>query len=52
VLPVGAAHLGSGFVRGRRDFVAVERWQTSTLPSYAAWAAVVALAFPPLFGFS
>ncbi|KXO89012.1 permease prefix domain 1-containing protein [Tsukamurella pseudospumae] len=51
VILAGAAVLGVGFVRGRRDFVSVERWQTGTLPAYAAWAAIVALAFPPLFGF-
>nr|WP_241769898.1 hypothetical protein [Cellulosimicrobium sp. MM] len=26
-------------------------WQTRFLPVYAAWAAVVALVFPPVFGF-
>ncbi|KXP11039.1 hypothetical protein AXK57_06625 [Tsukamurella pulmonis] len=51
VILLGAAYLGLGFVRGRRDFAAIERWQTGTLPAYAAWAAIVALAFPPLFGF-
>lgn len=51
VILAGAAVLGTGFVRGRREFGTIERWQTDTLPAYAAWAAVVALAFPPLFGF-
>ncbi|WP_159802879.1 permease prefix domain 1-containing protein [Arthrobacter zhaoguopingii] len=41
-----------GFLRGRRPFTALERWQTRYLPVYALWAAVVVLAFPPLFGFS
>ncbi|RJT96967.1 hypothetical protein D6T65_14725 [Arthrobacter frigidicola] len=41
-----------GFLRGRRPFTALERWQTRYLPMYAVWAAVVVLAFPPLFGFA
>ncbi|ADG79713.1 permease prefix domain 1-containing protein [Tsukamurella paurometabola] len=51
VILVRAAVLGFGFVRGSRDFAAIERWQTTTLPAYAAWAAIVTLAFGPLFGF-
>ena len=46
-----AAWLGVGFLRGRRQFATVERWQTLYLPTYGAWAAVVALVFPPVFGF-
>jgi hypothetical protein len=49
---VGAAWLAGGFLRGRRPFAAVERWQTRYLPVYGAWAAVVVLLFPPLFGFA
>nr|WP_294563864.1 permease prefix domain 1-containing protein [uncultured Arthrobacter sp.] len=41
-----------GFLRGRRPFTALERWQTRYLPVYALWAAVVVLAFPPIFGFA
>ena len=41
-----------GFLRGRRPFTALERWQTQYLPVYALWAAVVVLAFPPLFDFA
>ncbi|MGX9294143.1 permease prefix domain 1-containing protein [Tsukamurella paurometabola] len=52
VILLGAVRVGYGFVRGRRDFAAVEGWQTGTLPAYAAWAAVVALAFPPIFRFA
>jgi len=49
--------LGTGwllwqFLRRRGTFDAVERWQTRYLPVYAAWAAVVVLAFPPLFSFA
>ena len=47
-----AAWLTIGFLRGRRPFGALERWQTRYLPIYGAWAAVVILAFPPLFGFA
>jgi len=39
------------FMRGRGEFAALERWQTSYLPVYAAWAAVVAIVFPFVFGF-
>lgn len=46
-----AAWLAVGFVRGRRPFAAVERWQTGYLPVYAAWAAVVVVVLPPVFGF-
>ena len=46
-----AAWLAVGFLRGRRRFATVERWQTLYLPVYGAWAVVVALAFPPVFGF-
>ncbi|MRG59477.1 hypothetical protein GE115_06265 [Agromyces sp. CFH 90414] len=49
---VWALRLQVGFVRGRLPFAAVERWQTAYLPVYLAWAAFVALAFPPLFGFA
>ncbi|MEX0427390.1 permease prefix domain 1-containing protein [Nocardioides sp. DS6] len=41
--------LSTAFVRGRRPFDALERWQTGYLPVYAAWAAVVVIALPPLF---
>jgi hypothetical protein len=39
------------FLRGRGSFAPIERWQTAYLPVYGAWAAVVAVVFPPLFGF-
>jgi hypothetical protein len=39
------------FLRGRGSFASLEKWQTDYLPVYAAWAAVVAIAFPPLFGY-
>ncbi|OKI62279.1 permease prefix domain 1-containing protein [Micromonospora sp. CB01531] len=46
-----SAWLLLGFVRRRTPFAALERWQTSYLPVYAAWAWIVVLAFPPLFGY-
>ncbi|MGR0321023.1 permease prefix domain 1-containing protein [Agromyces sp. ZXT2-3] len=46
-----AAWLHLGFLRGRIPFLRLERWQTAYLPVYVAWAAVVVIAFPPLFGF-
>lgn len=39
------------FLRGRGSFATLERWQTDYLPVYSAWAAVVVIVFPPLFGF-
>ena len=39
------------FVRGRGSFAALERWQTAYVPVYGAWAALVVIIFPPLFGF-
>ncbi|GIJ44280.1 hypothetical protein Val02_11660 [Virgisporangium aliadipatigenens] len=46
-----SAWLLIGFVRGRMPFARMERWQTSYVPVYAAWAWAVVLLFPPLFGF-
>ena len=46
-----SAWLLLGFVRRKTPFVALERWQTGYLPVYAAWAWIVALAFPPLFSY-
>jgi hypothetical protein len=47
----GSALLYAGFLRGRSPFSRLERWQTGYLPVYAAWAAIVVIVFPPLFGF-
>jgi hypothetical protein len=41
-----------GFLRRRLPFSALERWQTTYLPVYAAWAAVVVLVFPPAFSYT
>ncbi len=40
------------FLRGRGAFTSLERWQTDYLPVYAAWAAIVVIVFPPLFGYA
>jgi hypothetical protein len=40
------------FLRRRGSFTALERWQTDYLPVYAVWAAIVAIAFPPAFGYA
>jgi hypothetical protein len=39
------------FLRGRGSFSSLERWQTDYMPVYAAWAAIVVVAFPPVFGY-
>lgn len=49
---VGTGILLLRFLRGRAVHDDVERWQTRYLPVYAAWAAIVVLAFPPLFSFA
>ncbi len=41
-----------GYLSGRRPFGALERWQTRYLPLYGAWAAVVVVVFPLVFGFA
>jgi len=46
-----AAVLSLRFVARRGSFADVERWQTAYLPVYAAWAAIVVVVFPPLFGY-
>jgi hypothetical protein len=46
-----SAALYISFLRGRGSFPRLERWQTDYLPVYAAWAALVVIAFPPLFGY-
>ena len=39
------------FLRRRGTFASLERWQTDYLPVHAAWASIVVVAFPPLFGY-
>lgn len=40
------------FLSQRTGFARLEHWQTAYIPVYAAWAMVVALLFPVLFGFA
>jgi hypothetical protein len=49
---VRAAWLTLGVLRRRRVFAQLERWQTRYLPVYGAWATIVVVIFPPVFGFS
>jgi hypothetical protein len=46
------AVLSVRMLAGRTTSAALERWQTSYLPVFAAWAAVVVIALPVVFGFS
>ena len=46
-----SAWLLLAFVRRRRPFAALERWQTGYLPVYAGWAWIVVLVFPPVFSY-
>ncbi len=46
-----SAVLYIGFLRGRRSFTDLERWQTDYVPVYALWAASVVIVFPPVFGY-
>ncbi|MFB7800883.1 hypothetical protein ACFCZN_21220, partial [Isoptericola sp. NPDC056134] len=48
---VWSAVLATAFLRGRRPFADLVAWQTRFLPVYAAWAAIVVVVFPPVFGF-
>ena len=47
-----ALALYARILRRRIPFAALERWQTSYLPVFAAWAAIVAVVFPPVFGYA
>lgn len=44
-----SAWLLMGFLRGRKDFEKLSRWQTSYLDVYAVWACLVVVIFPFLF---
>ena len=46
-----SARVYGRFLRGRGPFMALERWQIAYLPVYSAWAALVVIVFPPLFGY-
>lgn len=47
-----AAWLSARFLARRTTFHRLERWQTTYLPVFAAWAAVVVVVFPLAFGFA
>jgi hypothetical protein len=47
----GIAWFYARFLRGKASFADVERWMIGYLPVFCAWAAVVAIVFPPLFNF-
>jgi hypothetical protein len=46
-----SAWLYARFLRRRGSFSSLERWQIAYLPVYSAWAAMVVVIFPPLFGY-
>ena len=46
-----SARLYGAFVLRHGPFSALERWQMAYLPVYPAWAALVVMVFPPLFGY-
>jgi hypothetical protein len=48
---IGSTRLLARFNRGASPFAALERWQTGYLPVYGAWAVVVVVVLPPVFGF-
>jgi hypothetical protein len=48
----GAAWLYARFLRGNGSFAGFERWQIAFLPVYSLWAALVVVAFPPLFSYA
>jgi hypothetical protein len=47
----GAAVLQLRFLSAGTSFATLERWQTSFLPVYGAWAAFVAVGLPALFSY-
>ena len=47
----GAGWLQLRFVVGRTRYERLERWQTGFVPVYLAWAAIIVLVFPPVFGY-
>jgi hypothetical protein len=48
----GAAWLSIRFLTGKGTFHRLERWQTTYLPVFAVWAAIVVVILPPLFAFT
>jgi len=48
----GTAWLSARFLARRAGFHKLERWQTTYLPVFGAWAGLVVVVLPPLFSFS
>jgi hypothetical protein len=48
----GTAWLSIRFLTGKGTIHRLERWQTTYLPVFAVWAAIVVVIFPPLFAFT
>lgn len=48
---VWSAVLYLRFIRRNCNFVQIEQWQTNYLPVYVAWASIVVIVFPLIFGF-
>jgi len=48
---VWSTWLLAAFLRGKRRFSDLERWQTRYIPVYALWATIVVVAFPLMFSF-
>jgi len=46
-----SAWLYAGFLRHRSSFTLLEGWQVAYLPVFSAWATLVVVVFPPLFGY-
>lgn len=49
---VWSGWLLTGFLRRKRSFADLERWQTAYIPVYGLWAAFVVIGFPLLFAFA
>ncbi|MBI2188679.1 MAG: hypothetical protein HYU37_16390 [Acidobacteria bacterium] len=47
-----SAWLYAAFLRVGKQFRALEAWQTTYLPVYSIWAALVVVLFPPLFAYA
>ena len=46
-----SAWLYAHFLRHRSSFAVLEGWQIAYLPVFSAWATLVVVVFPPLFGY-
>jgi hypothetical protein len=46
-----SAWLYARFLRHRSSFAVLEGWQMAYLPVFSAWATLVVVVFPPLFGY-